>query len=335
MGVAQARRWQASFAKVVAVLRAYTDLAHKEVPSKVWSRARALSPDSLETSYLDTVEFWLISVSSMNDLESPYDVRLYARLLQAEPSERWEPLFLFLRGYALLETNRAAGREAAEVAWTAAARVPHLLARYGRQWSCLQGRLSLVIADAGSSRLVASEGREGLQDLERAYRMGGAALLGPRDQEPLPPLAEATGTLAARFLMQEREGAHAVALALLGTGRVEASLALASSLRKGSSLAVLVEAEALLLKGEAEAACRLLEPLSGTDLSQMAHYWGALAHARALGGDMQGAQAALRQSEATPAPERKVYGFPWHAPDRVPALLSGSGWWPGRPAESR
>lgn len=326
LGRVQGRRWQASFARAIAVLRAYTELTHADVPREAWDRARALAPGSLECAYLDTVEYWLLAISSRREIESPFQASLHERLLKAEQVSAHEPLFAFLRGVTLLETDPVSGRAAGEAGWLAARKLPDLLDRYGRQWTRMQGRLAEVIAREACRRLVDSKGELGRQELERAYQIGANALIGPRGAGgEVHTLGEATEATVSEFVLWERRATLGVALCLLAEGRLEAALAIVTSQKQGRALARILGAEARLIAGDVEAAHSLLVSLPPGPLADFAEYWAILAHVQSLMGDAQGCEKSLERARAA----EDSFGIPWHSAAHVPLLISGEGWWPG------
>jgi hypothetical protein len=209
IGHAARRRCQSGLAHVLVRLRAVQPLDVDLFEADLFARARQLAPDSREASYLDVAELWVL-LDDKDRRHERYQAVLL-RLVAATPDAGWEPLFVFLRGFLLLEVHGPTGESrvdmlpAGELAYQAAPDVPALRVRYGRQWMGLRWHIAAGLVLQVGPTLLRSRGTEGREDLVRAYRLAIASLLGPAgDEDEAPPLELVDAAWLRRLDVPER-----------------------------------------------------------------------------------------------------------------------------------
>jgi serine/threonine protein kinase len=334
LGRTSGRRCQATLAHVITRLRVVQPGTYQYLDVPFYERARSLVPDSPEASYVD-----LTQALVLKDHGTSYPGlhrKLGERMIAMTPTEAWDRLFVFLRGYLLLENGSwpdvplEVGIDGGEAGLAAVAdRLPEINERYSHQLLALLNNLARV--HAARATLLFQEGNGALAraDTRRAYELAARSLLGPtRQGERVPALEEVDADWLRGLDRLDRGPTCFAAVAFLQAGRLELIPALADLLLSDGNgeIRELLFAEVDLIRGDTARARARLEALTvGQKAIKFRDYWGALAHARHLLGDDAGAESARRSG----LPLSAAIGAHWHDPEAVHQLWEHGGWWPG------
>jgi serine/threonine-protein kinase len=327
------RRWalpvcQDGVARLVVIAR---DLNAdvRRLGARWLQRSLALAPRSEAAPRLRVAYAWCRYTLSDSWAREREDVqRELAQLGAVTPAS-----FAFLKACVLADPGETPAQLAAHEEALAIARGDVVLGRrYARATSALRVSYAHGLAQQ-AWRLLAGGGSDSQGALEAAYRAAWAATV--PGEGGVPQLGELAAQLSAHAPpagaapVGSLKGTRLLVMVLLMMREPEATRAALERLRVTERrLRALVEAELLWLEAGREAARDALEATCLDAGVASSPAWLALAHARSLDDDEEGAAAAV---EAARSSEGVLLEVPWRTREHLDDLRAGHGWWPGRP----